>query len=321
MSAKLTVFPPRAVSRYLLFPEGESRQIGRDPANDLVLEDPRVSARHAHLQWKSSRWALVDLSSKNGTFVNGMPVEDTPLADDDWISFGGLLSRFEVLSEEEERILEAERRVRWETTADLRDRLAGEREPRGVLRRLLESVLDVTGADRGIVLLLGPTGDLQAEIAAGFGDEGLGGADFEGSLTAVARAIETGRPVVASDARGDAVLGKRPSIVELGIRALACVPLRVKARVLGVVYVDGRRPGGGFTDLDLEILEALADHASLVVAGCRIERRIRELLGRSPGGAETGEAAFFDQLERSLAAAARASAAPSAEAEGRGLRP
>jgi len=310
VSAKLTVFPPRAVSRYLLFPEGASRQVGRDPANDLVLEDPRVSAKHARVQWRASGWTVVDLASKNGTFVNGLPVEDTPLASADWISFGGLLSLFEVLSVEEVRALETQRLRRWETTADLRDRLTTEREPRAILRRLLESVLDVTGAERGFVLLLGPAGELQAEIAAGFTDASAAAEDFRGSLTAVAETIETGRPIVASDARGDARLGKRPSIVALGIRALACVPLRVQDRTLGVVYVDGQRPGGGFTDLDLEILGALADHASLVVAGLRIERRIRELLRPPAEAAGLEDSSFFDRLEQSLAGLGRAAAAP-----------
>ncbi|MFY9551084.1 MAG: GAF domain-containing protein [Thermoanaerobaculia bacterium] len=318
MSAKLTVFPPQAVSRYLLFPEGESRQVGRDPGNDLVLEDPRVSARHARLQWRTSGWTLMDLASKNGTFVNGMPVDDTAIADEDWISFGGLLSRFEVLSAEEVRVLEGERRVRWETTAELRGRLGEEREPRALLRRLLESVLQVTSAERGFVLLLGGSGELRAEVAAGFPQDRPLGEDFRGSLTAVSQALETGKPVVASDARGDAVLGKRPSVVELGIRALACVPLRAEDRTVGVLYVDGQRPGGGFTELDLEILGALADHASLVVAGCRIERRIRELLERPAGGSDPGEMIFFDQLERSLAVLG-CGAAPSPEAEGRSV--
>lgn len=313
MSAKLTVFPPRAVSRYLLFPEGESRQVGRDPGNDFVLEDPRVSARHARLQWGVAGWTIVDLSSKNGTFVNGMPVDDTAISDDDWISFGGLLSRFEVLSAEEVRALEGERRMRWETTAELRGRLGQERETRGLLRRLLESVLEVTSAERGFVLLLGEAGDLRAEVAAGFPQDRPLEEDFRGSLTAVARALETGDPVLASDASGDAVLGKRPSVVELGIRFLACIPLRVEDRTLGVVYVDGQRPGGGFNEIDLEILGALADQAALVVAGCSIERRIRELLERPSGASDTGVAIFFDQLERSLAGLGHGTAPPSPE--------
>jgi GAF domain-containing protein len=221
-----------------------------------------------------------------------------------------------VLSADEVRLLERERRERWVTTAELRGRLGEEREPRGLLRRLLESVLQVTGAERGFVLLVGESGELRAEVAAGFSQGHLLGEDFRGSLTAIAQALETGGPVLASDARGDAVLGKRPSVVELGIRALACVPLRVENRTLGVVYVDGQRPAGGFTDIDLEILGALADQAALVVAGCRIERRIRELLERPAGGSDTGEAIFFDQLERSLAGLAAGASSPPPEAEG-----
>ena len=39
--------------------------------------------------------------------------------------------------------------------------------------------------------------------------------------------------------------------------------------MLGVIYVDSREPGHRFTELDLEILEALAEHAALVLAGLR----------------------------------------------------
>jgi GAF domain-containing protein/FHA domain-containing protein len=315
VSARLTVYPPRAPSRYFLFPEGESREVGRDPGSDLVLEDPRVSGRHARLQWRSSGWTVVDLRSKNGTFVNGMPVEDSMISDEDWISFGGLLSRFDILSAEQVRSLEADRRMRWETTAELSGRLAQERDPRGLLRRLLESVLQVSSAERGFVLVLDSAGELRAEVAAGFAADRPLTDSFRVSLTAVAQALETGRPVVAADARGDAVLGKRPSVVELGIQALACVPLQVDGRTLGVMYVDGQRPGGGFTELDLEILGALAGHAALVIAGCRIERRIRELLEQPAGGSDTSESIFFDQLERSLAGLGRP-APGSPEAEG-----
>jgi hypothetical protein len=318
VSAKLTVIPPRAVSRYVLFPEGEGRRVGRDPANDLVLDDPRVSARHAQLEWRSTGWTVVDLSSKNGTFVNGLPVADAMIADEDWISFGGLLSRFEVLSADEVQALERERRIRWETTAELRTRLGSEKEPRALLRRLLDSVLQVTGAERGFVLLLGDDGEFRAEMAAGFAGDEDPGEKFRGSLSAVSRAVETGRSVVASDTRADAALGKRPSVIDLGIRSLACVPMRASNRTLGVLYVDGSRPAGGFSELDLEILEALADQASLAVAGTRIERRIRELVERPAGASDTGQSVFFDHLERCLAGVGRAHGSRTPGLEGRG---
>jgi hypothetical protein len=45
--------------------------IGRDPACDLRLEDKTISAQHARLSYHHSQWWVQDLSSRNGTFLNG----------------------------------------------------------------------------------------------------------------------------------------------------------------------------------------------------------------------------------------------------------
>jgi hypothetical protein len=298
VSGKLTLYPVRGASRYFVLPDGEGRIAGRDPGSDLVLEDPRVSARHARFAWRDSGWTLVDLGSKNGTFVNGAPVEESTLSDEDWISFGGLLSRFEILSEDQVRRLQSERRSRLQTSVEIRQGLRPGLEASTLLRRLIHSVLDVAGAERGFVLLLSPNGSLQCEVAAGFSPEEPLDDSFAGSFGAIQKVLETGRSVVARDAKSDAFLGKRPSVVAMGIGSLACVPLIAEGRVLGLIYVDGRREGGSFSDLDLEILEALADHASLVAASLRIDREIRLLLQRPSGEPASGSPAFLDQLAR-----------------------
>jgi hypothetical protein len=305
VSGKLTLYPTRGASRYFVFPNGEDRVAGRDPGSDLLLEDPRVSARHARFAWKEAGWNLVDLGSKNGTFVNGTPVEKSPLSDDDWISFGGLLSRFEIVSEDQIRRLQSERRSRLQTSVEIRQELRPGLEAGTLLRRLIHSVLDVTGAERGFVLLLGPEGSLQCEVAAGFSPEESLDDSFAGSLGAIQKVLETGRSVVARDAKSDAFLGKRPSVVAMGIGSLACVPLVAEGRVLGLIYVDGRREGGAFSDLDLEILEALADHASLVAASLRIDREIRLLLQFPSGEPAAGSPGFLDQLARRVGELAR----------------
>jgi pSer/pThr/pTyr-binding forkhead associated (FHA) protein len=301
LAAKLTLYPSRGVSRHVILREGESRQAGRDPgANDLVLDDPRVSARHARLEWTGRAWKLTDLSSKNGTFVSGLPADGRLLEDEDWVSFGGLLARFELVNEEEVAALESERARRLQTSVDITRELAGEHDPRALLERLLRSVLSVTGAERGFVLLIGPAGELQAEVASGFA--GVGADRFEGSFGAVERVLETGESVVVSDAAADKFLGRRPSVLELGIATLACVPLRSGERVIGLVYVDGRKAGGVFTDLDLEILEALAANVAVVLSTVRIDREIRDLLGSRSDS--TGEDQFLETLERRVSQAA-----------------
>ena len=65
-----------AVSSVLLGPDERRLEftgavtVGRSPLNDLVLEHPRVSGRHASIDWDGSAWRLRDLGSRNGTSVN-----------------------------------------------------------------------------------------------------------------------------------------------------------------------------------------------------------------------------------------------------------
>ena len=45
--------------------------LGRDVANDIVVDDPFVSRRHAEVAWDGEGYVLRDLGSRNGTRVNG----------------------------------------------------------------------------------------------------------------------------------------------------------------------------------------------------------------------------------------------------------
>jgi adenylate cyclase len=289
--------------------EEEQRSIGRDPQCDIVLEDPRVSTRHALLRVSGKDWLLRDLQSKNGTFINAIRVTEGSLADEDWLSLGGLLARFEIISEAEVEALQTERSRRLQTFSEARRILDENLEPRALLKTLIGSVLDLTGAERGFLMLIAPEGEVRAEVLAGFGAGGPLDTSFDGSFGAIERVLRSTLPVVTSNAKADAYLGKRPSVVEMGIEALACVPLRSEGQTVGLLYVDGRKRGGVFTDLDLEILEALADHATLVFGSLRLDRRLRELVGAPPSAADGTSPGILEELERRVGELARASAA------------
>jgi len=62
--------------------------IGRDPGNDLVLDSPIVSRRHAELGVRDDTVRLRDLGSANGTAVNGQPITEQALRDGDIIRIG-----------------------------------------------------------------------------------------------------------------------------------------------------------------------------------------------------------------------------------------
>ncbi len=48
--------------------------LGRAADNDIVLDDPFVSAHHALILWRDGRWWIEDLGSQNGTWLNEEPV-------------------------------------------------------------------------------------------------------------------------------------------------------------------------------------------------------------------------------------------------------
>ncbi|MEE6270076.1 FHA domain-containing protein [Streptomyces diastatochromogenes] len=52
-----------------------SYSVGRDPQGDMVLDDARVSWRHATLRWSGRSWLIEDHGSTNGTYVQGQRVQ------------------------------------------------------------------------------------------------------------------------------------------------------------------------------------------------------------------------------------------------------
>lgn len=68
--------------------------LGRDPGNDIVLRDAKVSRHHARIVYERGFYVLHDLSSSNGTFVNGRRIKVAPLTDHAEFRLGNCVGRF-----------------------------------------------------------------------------------------------------------------------------------------------------------------------------------------------------------------------------------
>jgi pSer/pThr/pTyr-binding forkhead associated (FHA) protein len=87
---------------------GDNVTIGRAPSNDIVIENPVVSAQHAVLLKFGNCYWLKDLNSTNGTYVNGVHFTYGELKDGDAIRFGAVTATF------------AERCRKWWATCPIR---------------------------------------------------------------------------------------------------------------------------------------------------------------------------------------------------------
>src|SRR3954449_4143282 len=68
--------------------------VGRDPSNDIILRDPKVSRHHGEIVFERGFFVLHDLASANGTYVNGKRVRVAPLTHGAKLRMGNSYGRF-----------------------------------------------------------------------------------------------------------------------------------------------------------------------------------------------------------------------------------
>lgn len=76
---------------------GSELVVGRDPANEVVLELDNVSRRHCRLRVRDGEVTVADLGSTNGTWVNDTevtPPREQPLRSGDLLKVGGVIFKF-----------------------------------------------------------------------------------------------------------------------------------------------------------------------------------------------------------------------------------
>jgi Nif-specific regulatory protein len=143
-----------------------------------------------------------------------------------------------------------------------------------VLRRILHHVLDWTDTRRG-ALLLADGRELRVELAVGLEEEELVDLELRISRSVALRALETGQAVVIEDAPASAHRDQA-SILELRLQALLAIPLRVRDRTIGVIYLDTDSSSHRVHQLDVSILSAFAAQAAVALENARLHQKLRE---------------------------------------------
>lgn len=77
------------------YPLKDTVTLGRADSNTICLKDAKVSRQHAQIQQHGNQFIVVDLSSSNGTFVNGEKIEEHVLQNNDEIQIGDYILQFQ----------------------------------------------------------------------------------------------------------------------------------------------------------------------------------------------------------------------------------
>jgi signal transduction histidine kinase len=139
------------------------------------------------------------------------------------------------------------------------------------LKEVMDAVIRLTGAERGAVMLFGEgAGGLDLRAARNLERESLSEKEMEFSRTVVETVARTGKAVLTTNAQTDPRFSEQRSVMQFSLRSVLCVPLQVKERILGVIYVDNRIRAALFTERDRELLSAFAGQAAIAIENAQL---------------------------------------------------
>jgi len=165
---------------------------------------------------------------------------------------------------------------------DINRRLLAQEDLRGLLGTIVEQALQVSGAQRGF-LILEEDGELKVDTALDSRRGDLEEPDVEVSGSVLREALAEMKPVRVSNAVDDPQLGAAPSVIHLELRSILCAPFEVQPGLRGVIYVDHRLREAAFDARVERMLMLLASQAGLAILQVRRLEEIRRLnreLGR-----------------------------------------
>lgn len=152
-----------------------------------------------------------------------------------------------------------------------------------VLCIVMDTIVELTGAERGFLMLMDPQGEMLTRIARNWDRETIDASDHAISHTIVQRVVQTGETILTTNAQEDPRFLKQESVITHNLRSIMCVPLQVKDDLIGVVYADNRVRSGIFTGADKNLISAFANQAALAIENARLFESIRETLAKVTG--------------------------------------
>ena len=148
-----------------------------------------------------------------------------------------------------------------------------------VLNEVMDTVIALTGAERGYIVLRDErTGEMVFRIARNLDRESIDEGSFIVSRSIVGEVAQTGKAVLTTNALDDPQYSGKESVVIHALRSILCVPLVVKGQVTGVVYVDNRIKNAVFGQGQVELVVDFANQAAIAIDNAQLFTRVQEAL-------------------------------------------
>ena len=163
--------------------------------------------------------------------------------------------------------------------ADTTALVNSEQETEAVLNEVMETVIQLTQAERGYIVLKNrETGELEFTVARGLSAEETAAGGRIVSWSVINMVAESGEPLLTVDAGADEQFSHSESIAGFSLLSILAVPLIARDEVIGVAYCDNRIMAGLFKENELGLLTSFGQQAAVAIENARLFEDIRAQL-------------------------------------------
>ncbi len=253
--------------------------IGSDPTNDIVLEEAGLHPSHAIVQCDGSGFEIKTVDGEAELRVDGERIDRRRLSHEDRLEIGDAVMTFSLLDSgdsdsEPDADVVKEELAGYRKLFDFSRDLLGDYDLSSLLENLLDSVIDITNADKGFLILVEEE-QFSVKVARNVHRETIPEAVEHVSDSIIAKVLQSREAIIVSDAMSDEEFKGSESVVNLNLSSVMCVPLIDRGSLLGLIYVGNENIANLFTRRHLDLLTIFAAQASLIVANAIMVRDLR----------------------------------------------
>ncbi len=284
--------------------------LGRDKKVDIPFEDEGVSRRHVKFKVKNQLISVIDLGSTNGTYVNNLRIEkEQRLHNGDRITIGNTLflvkldnhstitskavvseshhnsssmlrvdmassSVLELIESKNQTLVSSpdEGQHSFLALYNFITKISGILEIEQLLELAIQEIVEMVKADRGAVLLLNQDALLEPSVT--FNKKK--GAEVAISKTLVEDVLASGKGILSSEVTKDERFKKTVALSVSEINSMCCVPLLVKDKTLGVLYIDTANKSRKLNEYCLRLLTAMALELSICIENTSLYSMLKD---------------------------------------------
>jgi transcriptional regulator with GAF, ATPase, and Fis domain len=307
--------------------------LGRALGNDVVLSGTGIADHAVQITFDGRDFVLEELDRETEILINGKKKRRARLVHGDRFDIGAAQLSFSMFADapahssgaRDEEEAQSKPAGEQSELAGVRklfsfsEKLISRTNVNELLEAMLDSVVELTHAERGLLLLIegseasadaanrpAPTTreastDKRLVVRASRNMRREAITDAEGKISdsIVRQAIEQARPVMVSDALADTTFGKSESVLALKLLSVMCVPMVSQGEVIGALYVGNDHIKHLFDKSQLDLLVIFASQASLILQNAMLlsalradkaklvaelrDKKFGEIIGACPG--------------------------------------